>query len=465
MKSGIFVLLIKMTAISDDKISSLTYVSGDVNADNLLQSTETWIYTGSAYLSVTATNKATVVGYANGMWETDVAFATVVVTPAAVIPVVPPQINVIKTAAPLALTLGQGPVTYTYKVTNPGTVALSSVSVTDDKVSNVKYISGDANVDNLLQSGETWTYTGSATLTDTTTNTATAKGSANGMIAVDLAFTTVVVTPVSVVPVVPPLINVVKTASPTALLSGEGRVLYTYKVTNPGTVALSSVSVTDDKAGTLYYYAGDINDDRLLQPTETWTYNGVMDLTATTTNTATAKGSANGMVATDVAFATVVVTSAAVETVYPPLINVVKTAVSSVLASGQKSVAYTYKVTNPGTVALSNVSVTDDKVAAVTYVSGDINNDSRLQSDEIWTYTGSAVLAVTTTNTATAMGIANGMTAVDIAVATVAVTQTATGGQIPNTATPWYNILFAGSVLTLIGAAGMKKGWIKSSSN
>jgi uncharacterized repeat protein (TIGR01451 family) len=154
----------------------------------------------------------------------------------------PPLINVIKTPEPLALTSGQGSVTYTYRVTNPGMVALSNVSVTDDKVSPVSYVSGDVNADNLLQPYETWFYTSQMNLSTTTTNTATAKGSANGMTATDIAFATVVVTPT-----VPPLINVIKTPKPLALTSGTGLVTYTYKVTNPGTAALTNVSVTDDK--------------------------------------------------------------------------------------------------------------------------------------------------------------------------------------------------------------------------
>ncbi len=147
-----------------------------------------------------------------------------------------------------------------------------------------------------------------------------------------------------------------------------------------------------------------------------------MNLNATTTNTATAKGSANGMTANDTALATVVVTDTPTATVYPPLINVVKTPEPLALTSGQGLVTYTYKVNNPGTVALSNVSVTDDKVSPVNYVSGDVNADNLLQPNEIWIYTSQTNLNVTTTNTATAQGSANGMTATDIALATVVVT-------------------------------------------
>jgi uncharacterized repeat protein (TIGR01451 family)/LPXTG-motif cell wall-anchored protein len=156
--------------------------------------------------------------------------------------------------------------------------------------------------------------------------------------------------------------------------------------------------------------------------------------------------------------------------VTPPLINVIKTPIPLALTSGQGSVTYTYKVNNPGTVALSNVSVTDDKVSAVNYVSGDVNADNLLQPNETWIYTSKMILNATTTNTATAKGSANGITATGIASATVVVTApvvvkptvpggkvvatTVTGGQLPKTSTPWYNVLLAGAVLTLIGAAG-----------
>lgn len=147
---------------------------------------------------------------------------------------------------------------------------------------------------------------------------------------------------------------------------------------------------------------------------------------------------------------------------YPPLINVIKTPEPLALTSGQGWVTYTYKVTNPGMVALSNVSVTDDKVSPVNYVSGDVNTDKLLQPNETWVYTSTMNLNATTTNTATAKGGANDMTATDIAFATVVVTPpvvvtpTVTGGQLPNTATPWYNFLLAGAALTLIGAVGWR---------
>ena len=257
-----------------------------------------------------------------------------------------PLINVTKTPGPLSLT-GSGLVTYTYAVTNPGTVALSNVSVTDDKISSVTYVSGDVNGDSWLQPGEIWIYTGTMTLNATTTNTVTAQGSSDGMTATNTASVTVVVTPLVVTPpvvspVYPPLINVIKTPDPLAL-TGQGLVTYTYTVTNPGMVALSNVSVTDDKISPVNYVSGDVNADNLLQPNEIWVYTGSMILNETTTNMATAQGRANGMTATDIAYATVVVTPGAVAPIYSPLINVIKIPNPLALTSGPGWVTYTYR--------------------------------------------------------------------------------------------------------------------------
>ncbi len=166
-------------------------------------------------------------------------------------------------------------------------------------------------------------------------------------------------------------------------------------------------------------------------------------------------------------------------TVSSPLINVTKTPSPLALTSGAGLVTYTYKVSNPGNVSLHNVRVTDDKVSPVTYISGDANNDDLLQVSETWVYTSSTNLAATTTNIVTARGSSGGTTVTDTATAIVvvsspaaivpidpatppaqatpvAITTTVTGGQLPDTATPWYSILLFGAVLTIIGAVGWK---------
>ncbi|MCX6778617.1 MAG: hypothetical protein NTU97_00080, partial [Candidatus Magasanikbacteria bacterium] len=150
---------------------------------------------------------------------------------------------------------------------------------------------------------ETWVYSCSTTLSETHTNTVVAHGWANGISTADIASATVIVG----TPVVPPLIHVTKVPSPLTLRSGGGMVTYTETVTNPGTVALSNVNLTDDKCSPVYFVAGDTNGDGKLGPTETWAYTCRTNLTQTTVNTATASGEANGLTVRDLAVATVTV--------------------------------------------------------------------------------------------------------------------------------------------------------------
>lgn len=219
----------------------------------------------------------------------------------------PPLINITKIPTPLTLPGGAGPVTYNYTVTNIGTVAMSSVTVSDNKCSTVSFVSGDANNDSKLDTSETWKYACSTTLSKTTTNTATAAGQANGFTASDTANATVVVGS----SLVPPLIHIVKVPSE-FIISGSGKITYTYTVTNPGTAPLNNVSVIDDKCtglpGRVTGHPGDINSNDLLESSETWTFTCESDLTETTTNIGTAEGHANGLTAIDFSPATVVVT-------------------------------------------------------------------------------------------------------------------------------------------------------------
>ena len=246
-------------------------------------------------------------------------------------------------------------------------------------------------------------------------------------------------------PVVPPLIDVVKVPSPLALPGGPGPVMYTYTLRNIGTVPVSNVTMVGDTCSPITLISGDTNGDSKLDVNETWVYTCSTTLLATHTNTVVATGWANGISATDIASATVIVGAPIV----PPLIHVTKIPSPLALSAGGGLVTYTEKITNPGTIPLSGVGLTDDKCSPVSYVSGDTNGNSMLDITETWTFTCSARLTQTTTNTATATGQANGITVRDLAIATVVVAAPGLphAGLVPSRNTPVLPLVAAGILM------------------
>ncbi len=82
---------------------------------------------------------------------------------------------------------------------------------------------------------------------------------------------------------------------------------------------------------------------------------------------------------------------------------------------------YTYTLRNIGKVPAVNITMVDDSCSSTSYISGDTNNDSKLDLKETWIYKCSAVLSKTHTNIVVATGWANGLSSTDIANATVVV--------------------------------------------
>jgi len=257
-----------------------------------------------------------------------------------------------------------------------------------------------------------------------------------------------------------PLIGILKIPSPLALPAGAGSVTYSYTVWNVGgQQALDNVSVTDNACGPVAYISGDLNGSGKLDPSENWKYTCTTTLAKTTENTAVATGYSDDPYH-QATIATAIATVAVGLPLTPPLINIVK--VPSRLTPfpvGGGMVTYSYIVTNPGTVSMHDVVVTDNKCSPVTRVIGDStangnNNNGLLDPGESWAYTCRTNVPVSTSNTATAQGVANGFTARGYAFATVLVTAPAllpnTGFPPQETGTPWDIIIAAGSLTVLL---------------
>jgi hypothetical protein len=214
-----------------------------------------------------------------------------------------PAIAVVKSGPDTAYHGDQ--VTFTYKVSNPGNVALTDVLVTDDKCSPVSGPSaGDANGNDALDPGEVWTYSCTMTIAphqageeNPIVNTVTATGTdRHGGHPSD--------TDTHETLILHPAIDIEKTGPATAT---AGTVLsYTLTVRNTGDIAFTSVVVSDpgcDDMPTLVSKNGDTSPGTLDPGTDTWTYR-CSHATASTdrsfTNVATVTGTdRNGRKATD----------------------------------------------------------------------------------------------------------------------------------------------------------------------
>jgi len=285
--SGDATVPMKVLDVTDDKCSPVVYQSGD-DGDGFVEPGETWVYTCTSEFTGSKTVENTVVVTAlepilgDVVTDNDKAKVTSYVG----------SIGIKKSPSAQVVPKGS-PVTYTYDVTNDGSVDLTDVTVTDDKCAPVSYKSGDDG-SNVLKVGQTWKYACTSVLDDDTLNVATASGTTpSGGKVTDSTSVRVLVVGGSL----KPAIGVTKKAS-AAVVDKGGNVTYTYEVKNTGNMALANIRVTDDKCAPLTYVSGDDNADGLLTsaaigdaPEETWIYTCTTSLQATTTNTVTALGS------------------------------------------------------------------------------------------------------------------------------------------------------------------------------
>jgi hypothetical protein len=315
-------------------------------------------------------------------------------------------------------------ISWTYTVTNAGaaTSYIADVLVSDNQSGvTPTYVSGDANNDHILQYGETWVFSanGIATVGDyANIGTVTGNGT-NG----SGGYTPLTKTDPSSYFGADPQISIVKltNGSDTGTYLVGSAITWTYAVKNTGNVALGPPTVVDDKLGAITNYTGDIDNDSILSVGETWTYS--------TTGTAVADGYINLGTATD-SFTDDAGHTKPLSVSDPsgyfgadPQIAIQKvtldgttsaaTVASDYAAGGDgrtilsgEAVSWIYAVTNVGNVALSSVGVADS-VAGVnpTYLTGDTNSDSKLETGETWFYSATGTVGIGQYgNTGTASG-------------------------------------------------------------
>jgi uncharacterized repeat protein (TIGR01451 family) len=241
-------------------------------------------------------------------------------------------------------------VTYSYTVSNSGTVTINNLAMNDDKLGAIT-LSADtlapgatatATATHLVVEGDlpgpltnTVNVTGTDSQNNPTSGTATAT--------VQLTYTAD--------------LQVTKTPSATTAAIGE-TVTYQYAVTNTGNVTLSALTLADDKLGAITLNADTLAPGASATGTATHTIVEA-DLPGPLTNTATAR-------ATDSQNQPVTnATTAAVALTYTSNMTVSKVA-SSATASVGESITYTYTVDNTGSISINGLALVDDKLGKIT---------------------------------------------------------------------------------------------------
>jgi len=241
--------------VNDDIAGAGTYQSGDTNNDNILQKTETWIYTKDYVIPADQTEDVVNTAEACSYYiETKVCD-----TDEHTLDVLHPSIHVDKFGP--ATAFEGDTVTYTFLVTNTGDTELTDVGIADD------IATGETCLANTLAPSISTTCTATYTIPTPQVADVTNHVIASGTDSLD---ETVTDTDQHTLDVLHPSIHVVK-SGPTSAPAGT-TVIYTFTVTNTGDVPLSGLTVQDNIAGAGTYQSGDTNNDGILETSETWIY-------------------------------------------------------------------------------------------------------------------------------------------------------------------------------------------------
>lgn len=324
------------------------------------------------------------------------------------------EISLIKSVSNLKqFQLGEQ-IKYNFKVENPGGIPLKNVAVKDDKLLSIPvYSSGDLNLNNILEPGEIWMFTGNYTVTQADIDSGKV---VNQAVVTSLDPANVIVSDTSGLtatdnlPTITSLtqqskITLVKTVLSKGNYTAGSLIRYAFTVNNAGNTILTQVVISDPKLSSPpVYLSGDLNKNDMLDVGESWVYMAEYEVkpadinTGSVTNTATVNANdPKGNKVTDV--------SGTLETNDVPTvvqldqtgkISLTKNITNTGPFKSGDEIQYTFTVENRGNVKLKNLVLTDPKLSnQVSYLSGDLNNNDELEVDETWIYTGKYIVTQT----------------------------------------------------------------------
>ena len=414
---------ISNVVVNDPMLTNITLTSGDINGNGIFERSEnTWVFSGNYIVKQSDLDNNGNVTPANGRLRNTVSVSAKGPTGTSLTPVtsvfeIPVSttagsFSVVKNSTTTAITKAGQVVPYTITIANTGNTAVSNIQVIDPLLGAItnagNLFSGDiAPKNNKLDVNETWTYTGSYTVTQTDIdnngnnasnlgkllNVAEVRGTyPNGTQEVKNTNQVLIdITPYAAY-------KIEKTSTETEVTKANDLIHYTVKVTNTGDAAIHDVVVSDPMVTNLARSSGDTNNNNKLDVNEVWTYTGTYTVKQTDID-----GNGNGIAGILRNIATVNGKKPDNSNLNPetathliPLktttaFNVVKTANRTEVTTAGEQIIYSIAVTNTGVTAINNLVVNDPMLSNVpllnpTKTNG--NTDNILDLGEVWTYTG-----------------------------------------------------------------------------
>ncbi len=273
------------------------------------------------------------------------------------------SLSLVKSTTTSAFSKAGQSIDYDYLVTNTGTTTISSIAISDNKLTTATVCPQAS-----LAPGVSETCTGAYTATQTdvdngsVTNIATATGYPPvyyGTSPVSSKSSTVTVEATQ-----GPAIGIVKTANVKSYKAPGTTVTYSYQVTNDGNVTLNKVAVTDPMNGLSAVSC----PNSTLAPSAKETCKATYTTTQADVDRGWLKNTGTATGTSQVGTTVTAKASWFIPAVQTPAITIVKTANKTSFNAAGTKVTYSYKVTNTGNVTLGPVVVTDamDRLSAIS---------------------------------------------------------------------------------------------------
>lgn len=410
---------------------------GDLNADGVLDVTESWTYKATYTISQEDIDAGVIVNQATATATDPMGGAPTDMSGTAEDNDQPTSLALCQQAAVALMKTAQfmdenadgcadsdESILYQFEVHNLGNVSLRGLDLTDPKLAagQIQYIDGDVDGDSELDVTEIWTYEGSYILSQVdidqgaVENQATIVSSApSGATIRDLSGLSAEDDDPTVLTLCQqPAISLIKTS---LLLDENGdecanageTVQYNFTLANEGNVSLEVSEITDPLLldETIVLIDGDINFDGILDVNETWIYKADYRIPQTDidlgliNNQASASAiTAGGLSVSDLSGSSADNDEVTTTTLCQQSgIVLVKTAAfidenEDGCADPGESITYGLVLTNSGNVSLSNILLNDPLLGddGLVFGGGDTDNDNQLDVTETWVYSGVYIL-------------------------------------------------------------------------